>query len=649
MSQRYRWNVTVMALITAVVAVMGLGMHANNGAAPARLEWSSGITTLRFEAERDAVWWRGGCTQIAWETSNIQAIWIDGVGVGGVGERSVCVEPNGMPWVRLLLPDGTTYNAELPVTIITEVPYMRFVYIFAGGLLALAVTFAPPARRRLDAMDGSARLSVILVFVIILAGAALRVVYLDRPMRGDESFSIMRFATQPYEVIRADNTDVNNHYLHTMAVRLSRESLGTAAWVARLPAFFAGVLMLPLTYGMARVHYGSVAAMIALLGVAFHPFAVNFSVNARGYTIYAACFIALMWLAAYARGRTPWWVWPLLAMIPAIGFAALTVFLYPMIVFGVVWVGLVLTKPDTSRRVKVLKLLPFGGAMSVGAALTVWFYWPLLSGGLGTLTGSAYIVQEPWTRAPQFVLDSIGRLSGVVGVSSTWGWVVLALFVIAALLRHRYLPERAPTLAVAAVGTLIALVVLRYPMYGRVWLFALPLLFMGIGVLGAVVVRGPYAEAITNAIGLLVAVVSLWGVLSSGVMWRVDGTGDAHGAEAAAQHFAAIVRDNPDADIGVIPNFTAQFAVPFYAEHHRVYPAPRPIGIEFGEVSDSYARRIIDGEPAYLFALYPQVEPAEENVDYYLFQSQTETVDALEIETLDTFEDDWRLRQVIPR
>jgi hypothetical protein len=73
---------------------------------------------------------------------------------------------------------------------------------------------------------------------VLLLSCALRLLYLNQPMRPDEAATVY-YAKNPDIFFTLSNYSLpNNHLLHTLLVYLSINLFGTTAeWVARLPAF----------------------------------------------------------------------------------------------------------------------------------------------------------------------------------------------------------------------------------------------------------------------------------------------------------------------------------------------------------------------------------------------------------------------------
>ncbi|MEZ5365662.1 MAG: glycosyltransferase family 39 protein [Bryobacterales bacterium] len=128
---------------------------------------------------------------------------------------------------------------------------------------------------------------------IILAGVVIRLIHLGAPMRYDEAYTFNSYVyaePAPY----SGRLLANNHVLHSIAsASLNDAVVGDAPWAIRLPAFLAGVLLIPAIYLLLARFASAEAALVATGLTAASPPLVAYSVNARGYTLVALLFLGL--------------------------------------------------------------------------------------------------------------------------------------------------------------------------------------------------------------------------------------------------------------------------------------------------------------------------------------------------------------------
>ncbi len=98
---------------------------------------------------------------------------------------------------------------------------------------------------------------------IVLAGVALRIGLLNEPMRYDEAFTLDRYAIHGYGFIASTYDFPNNHILYNLLAHTTWLIAGDHVWTVRIPAFLAGVGLIPATYLAARECYGAAVGLCA--------------------------------------------------------------------------------------------------------------------------------------------------------------------------------------------------------------------------------------------------------------------------------------------------------------------------------------------------------------------------------------------------
>lgn len=201
------------------------------------------------------------------------------------------------------------------------------------------------------------RREAIALALITLLGIFLRIKFIQQPMRCDESATVLGYASEPIYVGLSLYNEPNNHIFHTLLVHFAMELAGSAEWAVRLPAFIAGSLLTVLVYAFARRLGGPLAAMFAAALAATSSILIEYSTNARGYTI--MCFATMAMLIAacetFRRASPVWFL--VLGVSAVIGFWTIPAFLLPF-GGGVVWViWEVMGRRSRFRRVYFKRLL----------------------------------------------------------------------------------------------------------------------------------------------------------------------------------------------------------------------------------------------------------------------------------------------------
>jgi hypothetical protein len=309
------------------------------------------------------------------------------------------------------------------------------------------------------------------LIVIVVIGALLRGYYLTQPMRYDESVTYLYFASQSWTTVVSSYTYPNNHVFHSLLVKAFATVLGDDPWVLRLPAFIAGVAMIPATYAVGRRLFGSDAALIGAALVSASGALTFYSTNARGYTMVCLASLILANALLKLRERPSMAQWSIVVVATAAGIWTVPVMLYPAGGLAL-WLVLSALRGDTSEPRG--DLVRFGLALVATAILTGLLYSPIIAnGGLAALTGNSFVRATAWrvffrqtssSIEPTFAASNLGY-PAVVSVA-------IAVCAVAGLVQER----KTNGLRVSMAGStyvwcaLLLLATHRAPFF-RVWLF----------------------------------------------------------------------------------------------------------------------------------------------------------------------------------
>ena len=309
--------------------------------------------------------------------------------------------------------------------------------------------------------------------IVTLIATVLRISFLDVPLRYDEATTYVSYVVDPFYAALSDYSEPNNHLLHTLAAKITTGALGTSETALRLPALLAGVALVPATFALGRVLYGASAALLAAMAVAVSSTLVEYSTNARGYTLVALCTVLALHAATRAVAASSTGALAAVAVLCALGLYAVPVMAYPAA--GIMLWILVsrLLTGEAWRRVFV----EIGGCAAATSVVTALLYVPVLAvSGFGALFANDYV-------APMNMSAFVSQLDDhVLDVGSAWsrdlangaGWAV-GLLVVAGLVAHRRVSHYLVPPLAALVGVAVVLVLLqRVVPFARVWTSLLP-------------------------------------------------------------------------------------------------------------------------------------------------------------------------------
>lgn len=324
---------------------------------------------------------------------------------------------------------------------------------------------------------------------LIAIGVASRLAHLRQPMRHDEAYTFLQYASAPLSSALSDYTYPNNHLFHTLLVWLTTRLLGGSPGAIRLPAFVAGILILPAVYLLARRLADREASLTALALASAWPALVLYSTNARGYSIIALAFVGLLLLGERVIEEASPWTWLWIGVVIAVGAYTAPVMLYPA-GSALMWIG-----AETWRRRGWSALRRTGrhalaAIVLAGIGVALAYLPAIRRSGLAAVIANKYVTAlSPAALVaalPEFAVDVVVSLGlglplPVLAVLATAGVAAIA---IPGPDRMRRL-----TLASSVLGwCALLLLVTRRPPPSRVWLFLVPVacVYVAIGLsLGA--------------------------------------------------------------------------------------------------------------------------------------------------------------------
>lgn len=311
---------------------------------------------------------------------------------------------------------------------------------------------------------------------ITILGVFFRYTYLWRPMGHDETYTFMAFASRGLRVAITDYHLPNNHVFHTILVNIFYQLFGDSPAVIRLPAFFAGILVIPSTYLVGRIYYDSRIGLVGASIVASLPVLIDYSTTARGYPIITLFSLLLIALAVYVKDHRNLVAWSLLVLLAGLGLYTNPTMLYPI---GMAYTWLLLSKliADVSPiygRDYYYYIFASAGAILVLSAI---FYSPIIySSGLNSIIGNDVIEALSW---PEFIESIFPR------IKNTWAeWNrdlpgFISLFALFGLVASFFVPKlprnrRVPLILSGIIWIGTAVIVQRVAPWPRIWIFLLP-------------------------------------------------------------------------------------------------------------------------------------------------------------------------------
>lgn len=403
----------------------------------------------------------------------------------------------------------------------------------------------------------------LVLFSIIVLGAALRLHYIEQPMRYDEALTYLRYASQPLPAVVSSYNEPNNHVFHSVLVHAAYTVFGNDPAALRLPALIAGVLLIPAAYWTSRRFFQPRAGLLAAGLCAVSLPLVEFSVNARGYTLLALFSILLLGVVKLLKDRATARRWLAFIVLSALGFYTIPVMLYP---FGIAAAWLVLSYRRDQKGWQFLKrLIVLGAASAAAAGLTLLLYSPIIAvAGIGALTQNQFVARPEAYEFYQRLTEVLGTLFGfpLLGFPPLIAAVLLAGVALAMAL-HRRISGVGISPGWAALAWLLpVLFIQRVIPFDRTWTAITPLALM-LAAAGIAYLVGRSDKVFTAAL-LLLTIPAAVGWVQSGDVTSSARTGYAPDAEAAALWLGE--NGQPD-DVVLIPTPLDE-PVRYYLNYH---------------------------------------------------------------------------------
>ena len=393
------------------------------------------------------------------------------------------------------LPTDPRYSLSLaPLLWILEAATVTFLVrtVYRRVLESPAPPVRTPTRQRaLQLLSGSAergsvtarvalarllrwrRGALLTLAAIVAAAAAVRIAFLFAPMRYDEAYTFLEYASHPWRHLVSDYSAPNNQLLHSLAVHASWRLFGDDEWALRLPALIAGIAIVPAAFLAGLELYGSTAGLWGAALVAGSSVLIQYSVNARGYTLGILFTTLALACGSWAeRTRRP------LAWAVFGGSAVLAVYALPTMAGGIAvaaaWVALNtwLRGPQTARW---LVLRDLAVTLVLAGLLSLALYTPTLGDYGWSYVAEAVNAAQKWDLAVAIWHQWNDGLPWPVGA------IVLVGFACGIVLHRRLARHALPIAPLAAVGTFVVAARYNVPGYPRTYLFLLPLYLLTAG------------------------------------------------------------------------------------------------------------------------------------------------------------------------
>jgi dolichyl-phosphate-mannose-protein mannosyltransferase len=270
-----------------------------------------------------------------------------------------------------------------------------------------------------------------IVLLIFAIGIILRVWHLGRVIHYDEAATYLEFASRPLYRALSNYSYPNNHLLHTLLAHFCVVLFGNNAVALRLPAFAAGCLAVPMSWLAARTLYDRATGVLTAGCVAALPTFIEFSVNARGYSLQWLFVLAAMALGAVLLENPSLKTgWAAFVAVAVAGLYTIPTMAIPLAGIAIWMLTAMLVNegiPGVSGLLKKLACV----SLAVALSATLFYLPPLLASGPTAVAANRFVVSRGtpfFDGLPPLLHDTWMRWSEGVPSVILWPLIVAVIF-----------------------------------------------------------------------------------------------------------------------------------------------------------------------------------------------------------------------------
>lgn len=288
------------------------------------------------------------------------------------------------------------------------------------------------------------------IAAITLIGTILRAQLLQSPVHADELDFFVHHYPRGWLFTVCVYYAANNHIAYNVMLQGLGWLFRPELWVARLPAFVCGCLLIPLTARVVRQIVGIRPAIYAAALIAVSPLFVNYSFYARGYSLFMLLIVASIGCIDQLLKRPSRRVAIRLGVLWALAAWTIPIAIHA-VTFLLAWASFrIVRMPLSVRRESVRQLIT---ACLVTGGLTLLLYAPvLLVTGWRSLVADPATAPRPLNLLSTHSIEQLGDLAWIYERDyGLIGSLIPILFAVAGVALARRRARQWISLAVAAV------------------------------------------------------------------------------------------------------------------------------------------------------------------------------------------------------
>ena len=233
------------------------------------------------------------------------------------------------------------------------------------------------------------------LLAIILIALTIRMEYLFNPMSYDEAYTVVFYAKGNISNILCNYFYPNNHILHSIILYLIQNSWGDSEVFMRLPAFISGILIIPSVFLLGyKLGEFRVAALASAL-CAMSPLQIDYSTNARGYSIIA---LLTIWIYIIILNFKNNYYYKNLFLLTI--FAVLSLYTIPVSLYSLapafIYLAISSLNKDSSKSFPLISVIISG--IIVGCFTIIAYLPVIIIGGTTQLLNNRFMTKLSWDQ-----------------------------------------------------------------------------------------------------------------------------------------------------------------------------------------------------------------------------------------------------------
>lgn len=169
-------------------------------------------------------------------------------------------------------------------------------------------------------INSNSKIYLLIISISTFCLIYFRVIELNRSLHHDEAKSIIKYISKSWYLVLTNYGVPNNHIFHNVLARISFQIFGDNVWAYRIPALLAGISLPLLLYILMYRWINASTSLIFYILVIFSSPLINYSVNARGYTLISMFFVVMILAIEYIKNsKMPFFGWVLLIFAGTFG------------------------------------------------------------------------------------------------------------------------------------------------------------------------------------------------------------------------------------------------------------------------------------------------------------------------------------------